>query len=404
MRNTIAVLFFVAAAWVTSSAQSLPFKNDDLYKTMYAKDLCTFIQQHPDAILLDVRSAGEFSDTSRFASLNHGHLKGAINLNIEDINKDSTLLNPYKNKTVILYCSHSQRSRRVSKFMNDNGFTTFYNLNGGMSSLNQLTEQDFPCKKEWIVTSLPYKNISYAEAATFIRKEKEVLIIDVRSPTQFNSTDTSITENIGRIKGAINIPFGDFKNHLDELSAFKQKKILIYGESGDGNPSRAAIILKEKGFTNVFHLLGGIDNFIASSDDRSIFENPSPYRLLDVEHSLKLMQTNKNLIIYDTRSNEEYTNQVSGTAAYRNLGHMKKAVHIPEGNFQHLPLPPDKNAAILVYGSNGKGAFQLAKHLTDKGYQHVFLMSSFYDFVWSGFNVEKCKAARDFLENHEGLY
>lgn len=402
MKTRFVFLFVLFCCVMTGKAQ-LPFKHDNLYKTLYAKELCTFMQKHPDLVLLDVRTPGEFSDTSRFASLNHGHLKGAINLNIDDISKDSTVLDPYKNKTVILYCSHSQRSRRVSKFMSQNGFTSFYNLNGGMSSLNQLTEEEFPCKNEWIVSALPYKNLSYAEASAFVHKEKELLIIDVRTPAQFNSTDTSITENIGKIKGAINIPFDDFKNHLEELSKYKQKNVLIYGERGDGNPSRAAITLKENGFSNVFHLLGGVDNFISSLEDRSLIENPSPYRLINTGQALKLLQNNKKLIVYDARPDDEYTNQLTGQKVYRNLGRIKNALHILNVQSPNFLPPADKNAGILVYG-NGKEAFYLAKQLTDKGYKNVCLMSNFYDFVWSGFNVEKCKGARDFLENHEGLY
>lgn len=402
MKNGFAFSFFLLSCVIAVNAQ-LPFKYDSLYKTMYARDLCAFKEKHPDMVLLDVRTPGEFSDTSRFASLNHGHLKGAINLNIDDISKDSTLLNPYKNKTVVVYCSHSQRSRRLSRFMSINGFTSFYNLNGGMSSLNQLTESEFPCKKEWIISSLPYKNLSYADAMAFIRKEKDLLVIDIRRSSQFNSTDTSLSENIGRIKGAISAPYDEFKDHLGEWAAYKQKNILIYGESGDGNSSRAALTLAENGFTKVFHLLGGVDNFIAGADDRIIIENPSPYYLLNAERSLKLLQNEKDLVIYDARPDVEYNNQLKGMVAYRNLGRIKNAVHITDVQSLSSPPPADKNASILVYG-NTKEAFQVAKQLTGMGYKKVFLMSSFYDFVWSGFNVEKCREAKAFLENHQGLY
>lgn len=130
---------------LTVSAQ-LPFKFDDQYKTIYADDLCKMLQKNPDVVLIDVRSPGEFSDTSQYASLNQGRLKGAINLDIEAIKKNPAAMNPYKDKTIVLYCSHSQRSRRVSKLLAESGFTSFYNLNGGMSVLNQFKENDFPCK------------------------------------------------------------------------------------------------------------------------------------------------------------------------------------------------------------------------------------------------------------------
>lgn len=398
MKKNGVLLFMLIGVMQIGISQPLPFANDRLYKTIYAVELCDFQKQHPDFVLLDVRSPGEFSDTSRFASLNHGHLKGAVNLNIEDIRKDSTLLDPYKNKTVVVYCSHSQRSRRISKFMADNGFSSFYNLNGGMSSLNQLTEAEFPCKKEWIVTTLPYKNLSFIETEALIRNKKELTIIDVRTAAQFNSKDTSITENVGRIKGAINIPFDEFKNRLPELEKYRQKPLLIYGQSGDGSAAKASMLLMENGFTTVYHLLGGITGFISTLSNTSIIENPSPFVILNAERALNLLQSGKELSIYDARPVEEYNNQVTGTLAYRNLGRLKNAVHTQDVRL----VTADKNKTILIYGH--KEAFRLAGELARLGYKNIFLMNSFYDFVWSGFNVESCKGAKAFLVNSEGLY
>jgi 3-mercaptopyruvate sulfurtransferase SseA len=386
---------------VTAFAQ-LPFKYDSLYKTIYAQDICAFFQKHPDMVLLDVRTPGEFYDTSRFARLNQGHLKGAINLDIEAIKKDSSLVDQYKNKTIVLYCSHSQRSRRVSKLLAEKGFHDFYNLNGGMSSFNQLAEADFPCKKEWIVSTVPYKNLSFTETADFLRNEKEVLIIDVRPAIQFNSVDTTLSSNVGRIKGAINIPYNEFDQKINEWIKSKYKPVLIYGESGDGNPARAAAEMNRKGFTRVYHLLGGINDFIASQETTPFIENPTPYCILNTIRSLELLKKTPNLIVYDTRANVEYANQLTGMLAYRNLGHIKGAIHVEELAISTIQLPGNKNASILLVGD--EAAFKFAKQLTDKGFKKVYILNSFYDFVWSGFNVKSCSETRNFLVDHPGLY
>ena len=115
MKRTLFTCFCIFL--VAASSAQLPFKFDDRYKTIYATDLCKMLQKNPDIVLIDVRSPGEYSDTSQYASLNQGHLKGAINLDIEAIKKDPGVMNPYKDKTIVLYCSHSQRSRRVSKLL-----------------------------------------------------------------------------------------------------------------------------------------------------------------------------------------------------------------------------------------------------------------------------------------------
>src|SRR5688500_14872756 len=47
------------------------------FKTVYWDDLCNSLKQSPEHLLLDVRSKGEYEDTSTTRSLNIGHLKGA---------------------------------------------------------------------------------------------------------------------------------------------------------------------------------------------------------------------------------------------------------------------------------------------------------------------------------------
>ena len=405
MKKIILSVFFLAMVIITNAQTpkaELPFKYDQLYKTMFAKELCDFIQKHPDLVLIDVRTAGEYSDTSRYASFNQGHLKGAVNINNEEIKKDIALLNPYKDKPIVLYCSHSQRSRRISKLLSENGFTNFYNLNGGMSSLNQLTETEFPCKNEWIVSNLSYKNCSANEAFRLIKNEKNLTIIDVRTTNQFNSTDTSVANNIGRIKGAINIPYDELNAKINAFIFSKEKPVLIVGETGDGNPARAADTLLSLGFKRVYQLLGGMDNFIATQSTASVLENTPLYHLINAPQALKLLQTNSKLVVYDTRNDDEYNNKLTGADAYKNLGHMKNAIHVTAALFNNQKLPANKAEQILVYGNYD--AYTFAKHLTDKGYAHVYLMPGFYDFVWSGFNVESCKEAKKFVVDHQDQY
>lgn len=401
MKRAIAILLFLCASAAVSLAQP-PFKYDSLYKTMYAKDICAFFRQHPDLIVIDVRSPGEFYDTSRFESLNQGHLKGAINLDIETMKKDMNTINQYKDKPIVLYCSHSQRSRRVSKLLSENGFTNFYNLNGGMSVFNQMSEAEFPCKNDWIVSSLPYKNASFKETNALLQNEKDLLVIDIRPVEQFNSKDTVLSNNLGRIKNAKNIPYTEFTQHLPELASYKQKPVLIYGLSGDGDPARAAGELMQNGFTNVYQLLGGLNDFVASQETLAFLENQTPYTLLNAPRTLKLLETSKDLIIYDTRGMDEYNNKLTGKTVYRNMGRMKNAIHLEEPAFQTQAFPQNKNTRILIYGH--EESFKLANLLAAKGYRNVYVLSSFYDFASSAFNLENCKAAKNYLVNHEGLY
>jgi rhodanese-related sulfurtransferase len=109
------------------------------FKTIQPSEICKYIQNHPNVILLDVRTKEEFEGK---AEPNFGTLKNAINLPIQDFKLNLSSLNRFKNKNIIVYCSHSHRSPQASYMLTQNGFTNITNLAGGMSVLN-----DSSCKK-----------------------------------------------------------------------------------------------------------------------------------------------------------------------------------------------------------------------------------------------------------------
>ena len=79
----------------------------------------------------------------------------------------------------------------------------------------------------------------------------DIVILDVRSPLEFNS---------GHIEGAKLIPASELEDRLHELD--KGKKIIVYcsseGCSSGGRSSKASLLLAENGFGSVYNMLGGI--------------------------------------------------------------------------------------------------------------------------------------------------
>src|SRR4051812_23469058 len=137
MRTIILSLSMFLSGSITAQ-----YKNDNVvYKTVFPQDLCKAMEENPGYLLLDVRSPGEFSDTSSAIGSNLGHINGAINIDIRQIQKRINEISAYKDKPVFVYCSHSQRSRRVSKMLADSGFTKVNNINGGMTAIYLLNEQ-----------------------------------------------------------------------------------------------------------------------------------------------------------------------------------------------------------------------------------------------------------------------
>ena len=77
--------------------------------------------QAGDIVLVDVRKADEYAA---------GHIEGAVNITLEDIQADVSQLDSYKDKQVILYCNSGNRSGQAATILLENGFTNVYNADG----------------------------------------------------------------------------------------------------------------------------------------------------------------------------------------------------------------------------------------------------------------------------------
>ena len=102
------------------------------FKTIQPVDLCKYIEKNPNVVLLDVRTKDEFEGKS---NPNYGTLKNAINVPIQVLEDRISTLDPYKDKEIIVYCSHSHRSPRASYILTQHGFSNVTNMAGGMSAM-----------------------------------------------------------------------------------------------------------------------------------------------------------------------------------------------------------------------------------------------------------------------------
>jgi rhodanese-related sulfurtransferase/DNA-directed RNA polymerase subunit RPC12/RpoP len=109
------------------------------FKNITPASLCDYIKAHPKTILLDVRTKEEFEGK---ANPNFGSLKNAINIPIQELKSSISQLDPYKNREILVYCSHSHRSPQAAYQLSQLGFKQIKNMSGGMSEL-----KDKDCKK-----------------------------------------------------------------------------------------------------------------------------------------------------------------------------------------------------------------------------------------------------------------
>jgi rhodanese-related sulfurtransferase len=250
---------------LTTKAQHA-FKYDNtVYKAVYLNEAFRLMDSMNNFLLLDVRSPGEYADTSRATALNIGRFKGAVNISIDSIPPHLAELNRYKDQPIFIYCSHSQRSRRVSKLLADSGFLKVYNINGGMTVVNESDNYQFIYKNKMLVTHTSYKNIASIDAFNLIQNTPDLVIIDIRTEQEFAGKDTLQQNNIGHLKNAINIPQAVFEEKINSYHIANTRPVLLYDLKGY-NSMDVVEFLRVRGFTRIYNLFEGLESFICDHE------------------------------------------------------------------------------------------------------------------------------------------
>ncbi len=109
-----------------------------------------------------------------------------------------------------------------------------------------LVEGDYP----------KFQNIDFATACERISSNNDLVLIDVRSPAEFDGSREG-RDTYGHLDGAINIPISEIADRLEELSPYKDKEIIVYCSRSHRSPS-VAYTLVTSGFTNVTNIVGGV--------------------------------------------------------------------------------------------------------------------------------------------------
>jgi monothiol glutaredoxin len=90
------------------------------------KEAQEFLRGHPEAKLVDVRTDEEYA-AARIA--------GAMLVNTPE--KAQEILKLPKETPIVFHCHHGMRSLQAALWFEDKGFTTVYNLAGGIDAWSQ---------------------------------------------------------------------------------------------------------------------------------------------------------------------------------------------------------------------------------------------------------------------------
>jgi phage shock protein E len=112
--------------------QSIAISQSAIIISIDSRDAKVLLDEKEDMILLDVRTAEEYSQ---------GHLAGAQNIDYNDSNFTKQIQQLDPNKKYMVYCAVGGRSGKALKIMEEMGFMEVYNVSEGFK---ELREQGIP--------------------------------------------------------------------------------------------------------------------------------------------------------------------------------------------------------------------------------------------------------------------
>lgn len=188
-------------------------------------DLQKLSKNENNLLILDVRTKEEYEE---------GHLKYAVSLPLSDIQKDTSILDEFKDKPIILYCRSGSRSGQAGNILLKAGFNDITNGGGVIDYKYELLKS--------------YTNLT---AKQFIEKSKgkNTLIIDIRAKKDYDKA---------HFKNAINIELKDLKSNLKKIP--KDKTILVYSYTGYESIEFINNLINN-GYNNIYNAIQGTNEY-----------------------------------------------------------------------------------------------------------------------------------------------
>ena len=107
---------------------------------------------------------------------------------------------------------------------------------------------ELPIRPEWEVHPKQVK--------AWLDEKADLLLLDVRQQGEWNAA---------HISQATLVPMNQIEQRLDEIAAWKDKRVVVHCHHGVRS-LRATAFLRDKGFTNVYSMAGGLHAYSLLAD------------------------------------------------------------------------------------------------------------------------------------------
>ncbi len=202
-------------------------------------------------------------------------------------------------------------------------------------------------QQNWMFHKKAIVDEAFIKQYAVIPKRDDVMIIDSRP--------TARKYDKGHIPTARSIPDREFMKRIHLLPSDKKTLLIMYcGGTKCKKSHKSAYMAEELGYTNVKVYSKGYPDWIKKG-------NLSAVSTAYVKNAI---DTNKNVVIIDTRPKRKY-----------DKGHVTTAINIPDRQFDQMldTLPTDKNTSLIFYcgGYKCTKSVTTAKKAIDLGYTNV---------------------------------
>ncbi|MEP6926769.1 MAG: rhodanese-like domain-containing protein [Ginsengibacter sp.] len=246
------------------------------------------------------------------------------------------------------------------------------------------------------------------------QKDPNMVVVDVRTRAEYYDT-TSIYQqsNIGRIKGAINIPLQDFRKDpsiVHKLDVYKDKDIYVICSHSYRSRVVSSLLL-DSGFIHVNNTRGGMTEFFRRYNDvlpykNDFYETAINYKNIAPAQLLKELSNNKSLLLINISNTPKYFWDSANVVFYKYYPSFKNGVNYNYADSLKILelVKKEKNKDVVLYNNTNYGAAELARWLTEKGISNVSYLvggtNLFYEYVVN----ENLTSANNFLKMNSGIH
>lgn len=206
--------------------------------------------------VVDVRPDSVFRGLAadlRLAAL--GRFPKAKNIPLASLATEATSIP--QNKPILLVDETGSESIKAAAWLLSHGYSKVAVLYGGLEGfVSELPEK---LRTFW-APGAPYELINAATLDARSKGRHKPVLIDVRTAEEFNNTAKEAARNIGRVKGALNLPAADLPDRIPTLQLKKTEPVVVYGFANGPEVFRAAQALTDAGYKNVSVMMGGLFN------------------------------------------------------------------------------------------------------------------------------------------------